>query len=347
MTDPRAIPKSVPVAALLLALALLPAGCRSTSAKPKEYAYVAAPQVALRDRVSALYNKTGMVKNGERLEVLERSKRFVRVRSERNEEGWMEQRYLVGPEIYDGFQKLAADNARAPTQAQGVTRSEVNMHITPGRDSESLYRLKEGERTELLQRAASEKPGAPQAAPSRRTPSKKEEAPAKVMEDWWLVRDGQRRAGWVLARLLDIDVPLDVAQYAEGQRIVACLVLNQVDDGGKKVPQYLLALTEPRNGLPFDYSQVRVFTWNLKRHRYETAYRERRLFGVLPIRTGTQDFGREGVLPVFVLRLRGKDGNIGDLTYKMNGVMVRRVLPPGEQKPAASRPTSGRRLHHR
>ena len=89
------------------------------------------------------------------------------------------------------------------------------------------------------------------------------------------MRDSNQRVGWVLARMIDLDVPLDVAQYAEGQRIVAFFVLNQVQDGDKKVAQYLTVLTEPKDGLPFDFNQIRVFTWNVKRHRYETAYRER------------------------------------------------------------------------
>ena len=48
------------------------------------------------------------------------------------------------------------------------------------------------------------------------------------MEDWCLVRDSQGRVGWVLSRMVDVDVPLEVAQYAEGQRFVAFFVLNQV-----------------------------------------------------------------------------------------------------------------------
>jgi len=143
--------------------------------------------------------------------------------------------------------------------------------------------------------------------------------------------------GWVLARMVDLDVPVEIGQYAEGQRIMAFFVLNQVGDLNKQVPQYLVALNEPRDGMPFDYNQVRVFTWNLKRHRYETAYRERKLDGVLPIRVGEQDFEKEGKLPVFVVRVKDDAGNIDVRTYKLNGVMVRRVLPPGQEKPAAER----------
>src|SRR6202043_414906 len=142
--------------------------------------------------------------------------------------------------------------------------------------------------------------------------------------------------GWVLARMVDLDVPLDVAQYAEGQRFVAFFVLNQVQDAGKegadkKVSQYLCAITEPRDGLPYDYDQVRVFTWNVKRHRYETAYREHRISGVLPVTVSKEEFDKEGTLPVFVLRVKDDTGDVKELKYKLNTPMVRRVLAPGEQ----------------
>ena len=35
----------------------------------------------------------------------------------------------------------------------------------------------------------------------------------------------------------------------------------------------------------------------MKRHRYETAYRERNLNGVLPVTVSQEDFGKEGILP--------------------------------------------------
>ena len=160
---------------------------------------------------------------------------------------------------------------------------------------------------------------------------KKQDAPKPVLEDWWLIRNPESRIGWVLGRMIDVDVPLEIAQYAEGQRIVAFFPLNQVTDGDKQVPQYLVLLNENKDGMPFDYNQVRVFTWNVKRHRYEAAYRERNLNGVLPVTIAQENFDKEGILPVFILHVKDDSGNSSDRKYKLNTPIVRRVLAPGEQ----------------
>jgi SH3-like domain-containing protein len=321
--------------AWMLAASLLLAACGRGRGKGREIAYVSAPQAVLRDRVAQVYTKVGVVKNGDRLEVLGRESRFAHVRAADGSEGWVEQRHLVSQQIYDAFQKLAQDHQAGPVQAPGTTRNDTNFHLTPGRDTEHLYQVAEGAKLSILKRATVEKilPGA---APKPSSDQKKE-APKPAMEDWWLVRDAQGRAGWVLARMVDLDAPLEVAQYAEGQRIVAFFVLDEVQDGDKRVPQYLVALTEPKDGMPSDFNQVRVFTWNVKRHRYETAYRERNLNGFLPVTVGHENFDKEGDLPIFVLRVQGDDGSLLERKYKLNTPIVRRVLAPGEQpaKPAA------------
>jgi SH3-like domain-containing protein len=330
--------RSIPNILLLcvLALLLLSSACkRGMRGVHGDPAYVAAPQVNLRDRLSAVYNKTGTVKNGERVEILEKSKHFVRVRSPRDEEGWMEARYLVGSAVFDGFEKLAAENAAAPVQGHGTTRAELKMHVTPGRDTDALFRLEDGAKVELLKRASAIKPDlnlAPKNAAAKEPP------PAPALEDWWLVRDPQRHTGWVLARMIDVDIPLDIAQYAEGQRIIGAFVINQVPDmdpkkgGSRQVPQYLTLVNEPKDGMPWDYNQIRVFTWNQKRHHYETAYRERKLFGVLPVTLGHEEFPKEGDLPTFTIRVKDEAGNITERKYKLNQPIVRRVLSPGDKQ---------------
>jgi Bacterial SH3 domain len=359
----------------LIALLVFLSGCKHAQITHHEYMYVSAAETTLRDRVATLYGKRGMVHNGDRVEVLEKQRRFVHVRTDNGQEGWIEERSLVTQEIYDGFQKLAKDNANTPVEAHGTTRAELNMHIEPSRDAEHLYQLKEGDKLEILKRTITDKNAkliaeaearaakaaaaransssnvaapAPAKPPSSKAPSvtKKSseanaapsaepEVPKPIMEDWYLARDQAGHVGWVLLRMVDLDVPLDIAQYAEGQRITGYFVLNTVeeiqDDVTKQVPQYLVLLNEPKDGIPWDYNQIRVFTRNRAKHRYETAYRERNLEGYFPVEVGHRMFDKEGELPTFTIHEKNDAGQIVAVTYKMNGPIVRRVLTPEEE----------------
>lgn len=340
--------------------------------------YVSAAETSLRDRVATLYGKVGTVHNGDRVEILEKQRRFLRVKTDKGQEGWIEERSLVPQEVYDGFQQLAKDSSGIPTQAHGTTRAELNMHLTPSRDGEHLYQLKDGEKVEILKRATTDKnlknpSPTPASKPAKQdtepkqskassppasghpastkpvaakvtalasttaAPAEPPPAPKPAMEDWYLVRGPAGRVGWVLLRMVDLDVPLDVAQYAEGQRITSYFVLNTVEetegDQSKQEPQYLVLLNEPKDGLAWDYNQVRVFTRNRARHRYETAYRERNLQGYLPVQVGHQNFDKEGDLPTFTIRKMNDSGQIVAVTYKLNGPIVRRV-PSAEEEAA-------------
>ncbi len=345
------------VALTILAILLtsaLPA-CQRSARKQAETAYVSVPQANLRDRVAAVYNKTGAVHNGEPVEVLDKTRRFVKVKTGRGEIGWIEERYLVGADVYSQLEKLAAGNAGAPVQARGTTRASLNMHVTPGRETEHLYQMPEGAKVAVLRRETAEKPESvarPAALVRSETPRRPTKAGGAAesqppREDWLLVRDQSRHTGWVLARMVDLDVPLDIAQYSEGQRIVAYFVLNEVADAEKKVPQYLVLLTGNKDGLPWDFDQARIFTWNVKRHRYETAYRERKLIGVLPATVGTADFGKDGLLPTFTLRVRGDDGKLVEKQYKLMGPIVRRVLSPEEERAQAAQKSTPRKRRRR
>lgn len=325
---PTSLARLAAVALCVCGLVFL-SGCNRGRGRVLEVAYVSGVQVNLRDRVAAVYEKAGVVKNGERVEVLDHDRRFVKVRTATGATGWMEQRYLVSQQVFDQLQRLTKENQNDPVQGQGTARNDTNLHVEPGRDTEHLYQISLGEKVSLLKRGTAEKPGAV-VAPRPGAKADEKKAPVPVIEDWWLVRDSHERVGWVLGRMIDLDVPLEVAQYAEGQRIVAFFALNQVQDGDKKIAQYLTVVTEPKDGLPFDFNQIRVFTWNVKRHRYETAYRER-MAGVLPVTVAQEDFDKEGVLPVFVIRVQDDRGNVSERKYKLNTPMVRRVYAPGEE----------------
>lgn len=345
------------VLTLSFCLLLLMTGCGSGSSESRDYVYVAVPDASLRDRVATVYNKTGLVHNGERLLVLERmqNKRFLRVRTPRGEEGWIQERYLADQPTFDDFQHLAAQYKAAPPQATATVEEQVKVHVLPGRKTGYLYLLNEKDKVELLERETVKR-NAPPPAPkddkakpgdkSKDDKSKdkddsdddddKSDQPA-ILEDWWLIRDQQKRVGWVYGRTLYLDIPDEIAQYSEGQRIVAAYTLDQVRDEDKNVGEYLVLFTDNKDGMPFDFNQVRVFTWNNRKHRYETAYREHDLSGVLPVRLGEQEFEKEGKLRTFTIQLKTEDGKTRQQLYKFNPPIVRKVYAPGEEPPAKAR----------
>ena len=147
----------IPLFAFALVLLVLGCACKRGALAKHEYMYVSAQETSLRDRVATMYNKIGTVHGGDRVEVLEKQRRFLRVRTDSGQEGWIEERSLVPQDVYDAFQKLASDNASQQVQAHGTARSELNMHLTPSREGEHLYQLKDGEKVEILKRATAEK----------------------------------------------------------------------------------------------------------------------------------------------------------------------------------------------
>src|SRR4030088_418937 len=184
----------IPIFIPIFFLLFFSSACNRGRGRVLEVAYVSGVQATLRDHVAAVYEKAGVVKNGDRVEVLDHDRHFVKVRPTRGTTGWMEQRYLVSQEVFDQIQKLTADNQNDPVQARGATRNDTNLHVVPGRDSEHLYQISSGEKLALLKRGTAEKPGSV-TSPSRSSSSsatrdKKAPVPINpvpIIEDWWLV----------------------------------------------------------------------------------------------------------------------------------------------------------------
>ena len=373
----------------ILTLILTMSGCERLRPKPPaQYVYVTAKQTYLRDRVAAVSNRTATVENGAKLEVLEHGRRFFRVKTDKGELGWIDEKAVATQEVFDAFEALKQAHKGDPAVASAVVRDEVNLHLKPGRETERFYRLAEGDKLQLLERATLPKPapGGATAVRLAKAPAGAAKAPVGgagtkaavavgtdadqpppiAMEDWWLVRDAQGRVGWLLSRMMDVDAPDSLTRYAEGQRFVGAYVLTTVHDDGaeqenKDIPVYLTVLSPYLAGLAYDFDQVRVFTWNVKMHRYETAFRERNMEGYLPvaIRMAKDPYGKavaaQTPLPTFTYKVLAADagpvvpdpvtgmvtpGKTIEKTYRLEGNLVRRIQAPGSHDEPEAHPVA-------
>ncbi|MGD0922090.1 MAG: hypothetical protein ABSA70_10035, partial [Terriglobia bacterium] len=204
-------------------------------------------------------------------------------------------------------QQLFRELMDAQPQAAGHTSGAANLRVEPAREAAQLAQLAANQSVEIFGRRLVD-----------RTPQGGAPAPGEPGRDaWYLVRAGSK-AGWVLGRLITLDVPEAIAMYAQAINLVGWVVLNTVDDNGRQVPQYLVA--DRREAQECDFNHIRVFTWWSKHQQYVTAYVESNLNGYFPIRVTRGDS-----LPHFRLRLADKHGRKFQKIYAMSDTIVRPV----------------------
>ena len=148
---------------------------------------------------------------------------------------------------------------------------------------------------------------------------------APKVDGWTLIRTPSGQSGWVLTRLVSMAIPDEVAQYAEGKRIVSYFPLGEVQDEDQKKKIWLWTTTSDSKA-PWDFDSFRVFVWSLKRHRYETGYIERNLHGYSPVLLKRVDIGTKGLAgnyPGFSICAQKNDGPRVRREYALIGNIVR------------------------
>ncbi len=308
------------------------AACRR-SVSFKNPARITSDHVEVKKTRAALAVVVTQLTRGEEVDVLSRESHWLRIRTKSGKVGWIEESAAMNQSIIDAENALARETQNEIIQADGEASTTTNLHIRPGRDTPVFQRLTKGDKIQIYDRTLTDRPTLPGGPP----PSSQSTSMHK--DPWLKVRTGNGIVGWAYSPSINFDVPDEIAEYAESRRIIAWLVLNQVQsEDGKKINQYVVADVESGIAPEYDFDRIRVFTWNLKRHRYETAFRLSKILGVYPIRVFNVDNN-----PAFEFsRLEGPDEDAPKIKeqYVMRGVLVRKMDHSAQPAPA---PRSRRR----
>ena len=289
--------------AVVLLTLLLVSSCAPRPEPILDQATVVAKNASLRMKNSSTSRTLRVLDTGDKVAVLERQDNWYRVRFGDDVEGWMEESTVVTNATRSRIQNLVSESEGQTPQNTAVVREEANFRIDPGRNTSIIRKLDSGTKVEVIDRVTTPRPGTDSS-----------------WDVWVKVRPSPTEVGWVYGGLLDFDIPDDVAGYSEGYIYSAVKALNRVDDSiAGPVNWYIVG--EHKNGMDphLDFDGIRVFTWNQKKHRYETAYRTKGLRGIYPLEIGQSSTG-----PTFrIYELSGDGSGKKHRDFVMYGVVVR------------------------
>jgi hypothetical protein len=308
-----------------------------------EEMFVSERSVTLWSSVAQVREAVGILHYGDRVDVLARRNDTFKVRTA-GITGWVDARYLMEPALWQRSVKLLEQTRAKPVQARGRTKVATNLRVEPGRAQPRLYQFGRGIAVEVVGRAV---------ADWSQSGDEKESADSQEAkkEEWYLVRGLATRppgetstrsaenntttqpgdqtipiAGWVIARFIEYELPEAVREGTASANVrpIAWFELNRVSDPAGEKPQYLVAGARGPESQPCDFTTLRVYTWNLRKSRYETAFIENDLCGALPIRIGKGPKNE----PEF--RFREMDGSNSERVYRLIQTVVRRIRAEGD-----------------
>jgi hypothetical protein len=333
------------IAVPMLALVTLVAWMLRPKHETLGEAFVSEKVAPLLSGIAQVREEVGTLHYGERVDVVGKRNDYVKVRTNAGTIGWVESRQLMEPALWQRSIKLLDQTRGMPLQARGRTKVSTNLRVQPGRTEPRLYKFARNVPLEIVGRAVADwvQVGDEKDASNEPEETKKEdwflvrgvatrppgEASARAAESTNTTQPGDQTApiaGWVVARFVELDLPESLREGAASANIrpLAWFELNRVSDPSGDKPQYLVAAARGPEGQVCDFTALRVYTWYVKRGRYETAFIENNLCGQLPVRVAKGPKGE----PEF--RFRVMDGNKEERVYRLSQTVVRRVRDAGD-----------------
>jgi hypothetical protein len=290
---------------LILAVSISSAACGPKPEPAMEKATVVANHASVRMKNSATSRTLASLDPNTPIDILEKQGNWYRIRYGEIQ-GWMEETTLLTDAMSAKLKAMVVDAQKQEVQNTALLRDDANIRLDPGRTTKVMRRLPAESKVDVLERKTMPRPNS--------------NPPA--LDVWIKVRVSPSEVGWLLGTVLDYEAPAAIGGFMEGSSYSAIKPLHTVEDS-EIGPVIWYVVGERRPGAPSDvaFDGIRVFTWNLKKHRYETAYRIKGIRGAYPLVAG-----KEGGNPMFQFPEVAEDGSPRPVRkFIMNGVLVKEV----------------------
>ena len=146
--------------------ALMTGGCQTASTPRAPVigeAFAGPANLEVRKEITPKSGTVATVHYGDKLQILMQRRHFLRVRTAKGTEGWVDERLLLDAGAIAALQQLSKDTAKHPSQGKATTYDILNVHTEPNRLSPSYLQVQAGERVDVNGRKLTSK-----VAPSRK-----------------------------------------------------------------------------------------------------------------------------------------------------------------------------------
>jgi len=147
----RSLPRLAPFSAIFLMLLPWLTGCGNRSSEVLGQAYVAPATLPLRRELAQKNSAVAVLKHGDRVSVIDVRRRFVKVRTAKGIEGWVDSFQLLSPEQ---MELVRQENRRAlalPSEGAATVYEALNIHLDPSRQSPAFAKIPEGGSVAVLE----------------------------------------------------------------------------------------------------------------------------------------------------------------------------------------------------
>ena len=266
MANPRKTLRTLGRLAPLAGVVVLAAACLPEPEPAIDQATVINDNTSVRVEASGSSRTLFMLDAGDRVDILYKDGSWYRVRDVEQIEGWMDESALIRDMTRRAMEAAVAEARDLPAQNTARTTDVVNLRMAPGRDTDTIRRLRRGVELQVLDHDTTPRPG------------------GDATDIWFRVRPSDDEIGWVFSQLIEFDAPEPIRPFMEGRTYVAVQRLKTVEDADMGPRDWYVVAERRDDADPrAAFDGVRVFVWDIEEHRYETTLRLRNLDGRLPL----------------------------------------------------------------